>query len=61
MGSVINGYNKTPIFIKLAIGMTIGAVLALFCPKPFMWMEGIGLAFVNALKYIGPLMVFILY
>lgn len=59
MGSVINGYNKTPIFIKLAIGMAIGAVLALFCPKPFMWMEGIGLAFVNALKYIGPLMVFI--
>ena len=38
MGSVINGYNKTPIFIKLAIGMAIGAVLALFCPKPFMWM-----------------------
>ena len=29
MGSVINGYNKTPIFIKLAIGMAIGALLAI--------------------------------
>ncbi|WP_274968955.1 cation:dicarboxylate symporter family transporter [Succinimonas amylolytica] len=59
MGSVINGYNKTPIFIKLAIGMAIGALLAIYCPKPFMWIDGLGITFVNILKYIGPLMVFV--
>jgi len=58
MGSV-NGYNKTPIFIKLAIGMAIGALLAIYCPKPFMWVDGLGITFVNILKYIAPLMVFV--
>lgn len=60
MNSIIAVYKKTPLIIRLVLGLFIGGMLGLLCPEPFMWMEKLGYLFVTALKSVAPILVFIL-
>ena len=57
---IINRYNKTSLLIRIIIGLVIGVLLGLFLPGPLAWISVIGKIFVNALKAIAPLLVFMM-
>ena len=50
-------YNETSLILRIAIGLVIGAALALICPGA-VWLEEFGSLFVGALKGIAPVLVF---
>lgn len=52
-------YNDTSLILRIAIGLVIGAVLALLCPGAT-WLEELGNLFVGALKGIAPVLVFVI-
>ena len=45
-------YNETSLILRIAIGLLIGAALALICPGA-VWLEEFGSLFVGALKGIA--------
>ena len=51
-------YNETSLILRIAIGLLIGAALALICPGA-VWLEEFGSLFVGALKGIAPVLVFV--
>lgn len=60
MGSIIALYRKTPLIIKLVLGLGIGGMLGLLAPERFMWVKNLGYIFIKALEYTAPILVFIL-
>ena len=50
-------YNNVSLILRIAIGLVIGALLALICPGAT-WLEELGNLFVGALKGIAPVLVF---
>ena len=52
-------YNETSLILRIAIGLLIGAALALICPGA-VWLEEFGSLFVGALKGIAPVLVFVI-
>lgn len=59
MKNILNGYLKTNLILRIAIGLIIGSALALALPMA----SGIGVlgdAFVGALKSVAPILVFVL-
>ncbi len=59
MKNVFSFYTKTPLILRIAIGLVIGALLGLFVPGAS-FVTVFGDIFVGALKAIAPLLVFIL-
>ena len=59
MNMFIKFWNKTSLIVKIVIGLLIGTVLGLFCPKltPVAYLGSI---FTGALKGIAPVLVLIL-
>ena len=57
--AVGKGYIKTPLILRIAIGLVIGAVLGIFLPG-VEFIEVFGTIFVGALKAIAPVLVFVL-
>ena len=57
--SIAKKYNDTSLILRIAIGLVIGAVLALLCPGAT-WLEELGNLFVGALKGIAPVRVFVI-
>ncbi|MBQ3562306.1 MAG: cation:dicarboxylase symporter family transporter, partial [Clostridia bacterium] len=59
MKKIFGLYTKSPLILRIAIGLVLGAVLGL-------WVEGAGFVtvfgdiFVGALKAIAPILVFVL-
>ena len=52
-------YNSISLILRIAIGLVIGAILALVCPGAT-WLEELGNLFVGALKGIAPVLVFVI-
>ena len=52
-------YNNVSLILRIAIGLVIGALLALLCPGAT-WLEELGNLFVGALKGIAPVLVFVI-
>ena len=52
-------YNATSLILRIAIGLVVGAVLALTVPGAG-WVEEFGNLFVGALKGIAPVLVFVI-
>ena len=52
-------YNETSLILRIAIGLLVGAALALICPGA-VWLEEFGSLFVGALKGIAPVLVFVI-
>lgn len=59
MKKVFSFYTKTPLILRIAIGLVLGAVLALFVPSAS-FIAIFGNLFVSALKAIAPILVFVL-
>ena len=57
--SIAKKYNDTSLILRIAIGLVIGAVLALLCPGAT-WLEELGNLFVGALKGVAPVLVFVI-
>lgn len=53
------GYLHTNLIIRILVGLVLGLILALLCPGQT-WLAIFGDIFVNALKAIAPVMVFVL-
>lgn len=56
---VVTMYSSVSLILRIAIGLVIGAVLALICPEA-VWIEELGSLFVGALKSIAPILVFVI-
>ena len=56
---VAAAYNSVSLILRIAIGLVIGAILALVCPGAT-WLEELGNLFVGALKAIAPVLVFVI-
>ena len=56
---VAAAYNSVSLILRIAIGLVIGAILALVCPGAT-WLEELGNLFVGALKGIAPVLVFVI-
>ena len=52
-------YNNVSLILRIAIGLVVGALLALICPGAT-WLEELGNLFVGALKGIAPVLVFVI-
>ena len=52
-------YNGVSLILRIAIGLVIGALLALVCPGAT-WLQELGNLFVGALKGIAPVLVFVI-
>ena len=52
-------YNGVSLILRIAIGLVIGAILALVCPGAT-WLQELGNLFVGALKGIAPVLVFVI-
>ena len=52
-------YNNVSLILRIAVGLVIGALLALICPGAT-WLEELGNLFVGALKGIAPVLVFVI-
>ena len=52
-------YNSISLILRIAIGLVVGAILALVCPGA-VWLEELGNLFVGALKGIAPVLVFVI-
>ena len=59
MKKIVNFYVKTPLILRIAIGLVIGICLGLFLPKAT-FVAVFGDVFVGALKAIAPVLVFVL-
>ena len=59
MKKVFSFYTKTPLILRIAIGLTIGVLLGLFVPQAS-FVAVFGDIFVGALKAIAPVLVFVL-
>ncbi len=59
MKKVFGFYTKTPLILRIAIGLVIGIVLGLCLPKAT-FVATLGNIFVGALKAIAPILVFVL-
>jgi len=59
MKKILSFYIKTPLIIRIAIGLVIGICFGLFLPKAT-FIAVFGSVFVGALKAIAPVLVFIL-
>ena len=59
MKKIVNFYVKTPLILRIAIGLVIGICLGLFLPKAT-FVTIFGDVFVGALKAIAPVLVFVL-
>ena len=52
-------YNGVSLILRIAVGLVIGAILALVCPGAT-WLQELGNLFVGALKGIAPVLVFVI-
>ena len=52
-------YNSVSLILRIALGLVLGAVLALVCPGAS-WLGELGNLFVGALKSVAPVLVFVL-
>lgn len=52
-------YNSISLILRIAIGLVVGAILALVCPGAT-WLEELGNLFVGALKGVAPVLVFVI-
>ena len=52
-------YNSVSLILRIALGLVLGAVLALVCPGAS-WLGELGNLFVGALKGVAPVLVFVL-
>ena len=52
-------YNGVSLILRIAVGLVIGALLALVCPGAT-WLQELGNLFVGALKGIAPVLVFVI-
>lgn len=59
MKSVVKFYTKTPLILRIAVGLVIGVCLGLFLPKAT-FVSVFGTVFVGALKAVAPVLVFVL-
>ncbi len=59
MKRVLSLYTKTPLIVRIAIGLVIGVLLGLFLPNASL-LTLLGSLFVGALKAVAPLLVFVL-
>lgn len=59
MKKIFDGYIKMSLVLRIAIGLVIGAILGLLCPK-LTAISILGNVFVGALKAIAPVLVFFL-
>ncbi|MBR5308268.1 MAG: serine/threonine transporter SstT [Clostridia bacterium] len=59
MKKVLGAYTKSPLILRIAIGLVIGICLGLFLPKAS-FVTVFGDIFVGALKAIAPILVFVL-
>ncbi len=59
MKKVIGGYTKSPLILRIAIGLVIGLCLGLWVPQAS-FITVFGDVFVGALKAIAPVLVFVL-
>ena len=59
MKKILNFYTKTPLILRIAIGLVIGVILGLFV-KNATFVTVFGDIFVGALKAIVPILVFVL-
>lgn len=57
--AVIDKYNGTELIIRIIVGLIPGTILALIMPH-MTWIGEFGTLFVNALKAIAPILVFVL-
>ena len=55
----INKYNGTGLILRIILGLIIGTVIALIWPSAS-WVGEFGTLFVNALKAVAPILVFVL-
>ena len=56
---IADAYNGVSLILRIAIGLVVGAVLAMICPGA-LWLEEFGNLFVGALKGIAPVLVFVI-
>ena len=56
---VAAAYNGVSLILRIAVGLVIGAILALICPGAT-WLQELGNLFVDALKGIAPVLVFVI-
>ncbi len=59
MKKVFSFYTKTPLILRIAVGLAIGILLGLFVPQAA-FVAVLGNIFVGALKAIAPILVFVL-
>lgn len=59
MKKILDFYTKTPLILRIAIGLVIGVLLGLFVPSAS-FVAVFGDIFVGALKSIAPILVFVL-
>ncbi len=59
MKKVFSFYTKTPLILRIAVGLVIGILLGLFVPQAA-FVSVFGNIFVGALKAIAPILVFVL-
>ena len=59
MKKVLSYYVRTPLILRIAIGLLIGVCLGIFLPKAT-FVAIFGTVFVGALKSIAPILVFVL-
>jgi len=59
MKKVLSFYTRTPLILRIAIGLVIGVCLGIFLPKAS-FVAIFGNVFVGALKAIAPILVFVL-
>lgn len=56
---IVKGYNSVSLIVRILIGMIFGALLAWLLPG-WQWISEFGNLFVNALKSIAPILVFVI-
>ena len=56
---IADAYNGVSLILRIAIGLVVGAILAMICPGA-LWLEEFGNLFVGALKGIAPVLVFVI-
>ena len=59
MKKILAFYTKTPLILRIAVGLVIGVLLGLFVPSAT-FVSVFGDVFVGALKSIAPILVFVL-
>lgn len=60
LGNFFKKYKSTPLIQLIATGLAIGLVIAIFIPALIPLVSVFGTVFVNALKAVAPILVFVL-